>query len=224
MQTTTDPSPLLALLNGSLAELDIPTTAYEMAVGRYHHLGDWLIVRGLGTPRVYPQGSFKLGTVVRPGVDGEFDIDLVFWRDLARGSITQAELKAQAGALLTTYLAECGPAIGNPTIEEKGRCWCLTWADDSLHLDILPVIPDDSDDADDEGILLTDRDLHRWQYSNPIGYAAWFEGRVADVIEAERGAQPDSVDPGGPREQPRGGRSDAHAGTSSQGSSSRSRL
>lgn len=44
-------------------------------------------------------------------------------------------------------------------------------------MDVLPAIPDA--EAKPNGILLSDRDLHEWQHSNPIGYANWFRGRMA---------------------------------------------
>ena len=42
-----------------------------------------------------------------------------------------------------------------------------------FHLDVLPAIPDAAA-VSDSAILLTDRDLHHWQESDPIRYAEWF--------------------------------------------------
>jgi len=40
--------------------------------------------------RIYPQGSFRLGTVVRPDTrTGEYDIDLVCWLLIAKETVTQ---------------------------------------------------------------------------------------------------------------------------------------
>ena len=88
------------LLVASVEELDILPQQYELAVLRYEDLGRWLVALGVDDPDVYPQGSFRLGTVLRPIAGGDFDIDLVFLRFLAKESITQDKLRAQAGQLL----------------------------------------------------------------------------------------------------------------------------
>ncbi len=110
---------------------------------------------------------------------GDFDIDLVFWRDLARESVSQEELKATAGELLHRYCAD--RQLAEPT--ELGRCWRLDFFEQHFHLDVLPVIPDRNHDGD--GILLSDRELRLWLYSNPIGYADWFYDRMEKTLVQE---------------------------------------
>ena len=172
------------LLGASVEVLDISAEQYELAVCRYEDLGQWLVTQGIGDPDVYPQGSFRLGTVVRPTNSSDFDIDLVFLRSLAKESITQKELRSQAGKLLRAYIATRGDENGNPGLEEKSRCWTLVYANDKFHMDVLPVIPDP--DGDDTAILLSDRDLFQWQHSNPIGYADWFWRSMGDAVEIGR--------------------------------------
>ena len=172
------------LLDASVAELDISPQQYELAVRRYKDLGQWLVDQGIGDPDVYPQGSFRLGTVLRPTAGGDFDIDLVFLRFLAKESITQRELRAQAGWLLRAYIAARGAGNGNPALKERGRCWELVYAGDRFHMDVLPVIPDP--DGDDTSVLLSDRDLFLWQHSNPIGYADWFWSSMGDAVGVGR--------------------------------------
>ena len=71
-----------------LDELDISESKYREAEGRYQAVGDWLnrdesSVRQY-TPEVYVQGSFRLGTVIKPvSKDGEYDIDSVCKLDLS---------------------------------------------------------------------------------------------------------------------------------------------
>ena len=60
------------LLGATVEELDISPLQYELAVRRYSDLGQWLVALGIGDPDVYPQGSFRLGTVVRPTAGGDF--------------------------------------------------------------------------------------------------------------------------------------------------------
>ena len=172
------------LLGASVEVLDISAEQYELAVCRYEDLGRWLVAQGIGDPDVYPQGSFRLGTVVRPTNSSDFDIDLVFLRSLAKESITQKELRGQAEKLLRAYIAARGDENGKPELEEKGRCWTLVYADDKFHMDVLPVIPDP--DGDDTAILLSDREMYQWQHSNPIGYADWFWRSMGDAVEIGR--------------------------------------
>ena len=167
-------STFAAVLEQTGQILDVSIADQERAIARYDHLAKWLIDEQVGRADVlvYPQGSFRLGTVVRPSdLGGDFDIDLVFLRDLAKGSTTQEALKANAGELLTRYADTF--KLDAPI--ELGRCWRLEFFDDGFHLDILPVIPD-PDVVN--GILLSDRDLRLWLPSNPIGYADWFYERM----------------------------------------------
>ena len=172
------------LLIATVEELDISSRQFELAVHRYTDLGQWLVDQGIGDPDVYPQGSFRLGTVLRPTASGDFDIDLVFLRFLAKESITQDELRAQVGQLLRAYIAERGASNGNPTLKERGRCWELIYSDDRFHMDVLPVIPDP--DGDDTAVLLSDRDMYLWQHSNPIGYADWFWNSMGEAVGVGR--------------------------------------
>lgn len=165
---------LASVLERTGALIDISSADQERAIARYDHLGQWLAERdpGRADVHIYPQGSFRLGTVVRPSeLGGDFDIDLVFLRDLARTSVSQDELRQTCGELLAQYCLE--QDLESPV--ELGRCWRLELFDDGFHLDVLPVIPDEHID---DGILLSDRDLRHWLPSNPIGYADWFYERM----------------------------------------------
>src|SRR4051812_9274891 len=78
--------------------LDIPAHLYEEAVVLYEDIGEHL---GLPDsplhsydPQIFPQGSFRLGTVVRPIFhEDEYDIDLVCQLAIKKESTTQKELK-----------------------------------------------------------------------------------------------------------------------------------
>ncbi len=172
------------LLDATVETLDISPNQFELAVARYEDLGQWLVEQGIGEPEVYPQGSFRLGTVLRPTAGGDFDIDLVFLRLLAKGSINQDDLRAQAGQLLRDYITARGAGNGNPALKERGRCWELIYPGDRFHMDVLPVIPDP--DGDDTAVLLSDRNLLLWQHSNPIGYADWFWRSMGEAVAVGR--------------------------------------
>lgn len=179
---------LSMLLDGAVEVLDISPDLEETAVEHYEEVGGWLAENGSPGWQIYPQGSFRLGTVVRPArVNGEYDIDLVCLLPLAKDSITQEGLKQRVGDQLTAYMAWKGDqhhANGPKSITSRRRCWALNY--EGFHLDVLPTIRDE--DHRPTGILLTDENLRKWQHSNPIGYATWFQERsdLTRLIAAKR--------------------------------------
>lgn len=171
---------LSTMIEQALVELDIPAQLRERAISEYEAVGTYLDeyfqTRGRSGCEVYPQGSFRLGTVIRPVGGGDYDIDLVCRRNLAPASTTKEGLKAEVGEGLEAYL---GQASDGPDLEEHSRCWTLDY-ELQFHMDVLPSIPDP--EGSPNAILLTDRDLTRWLHSNPIDYAAWFRRRMAEEL------------------------------------------
>lgn len=166
---------LSELLAGAVEQLDIPPRLFETIVDRYEHLANWLAEHcGLTVViEIYPQGSMRLGTPVRPDPPlADFDIDMVFLIRVSKENITKAELKELVGKLLEAYVDEHHPGADVPKLCERGRCWTLEYHGLGFHLDVLPAIPDE--DNLPTGILLTDRELHLWQHGDPIAYADWF--------------------------------------------------
>lgn len=165
-------------------ELDIPVDVYEDAVLRYKEVGAWLHAEDSPLrecdPEIFPQGSFRLGTTVRPiDHDGEYDIDLVCRLKIAKESITQKELKHKVGDRLKAHEEYREMLI------ESRRCWRLDYPH-QFHMDVLPCIPNQDRPRDLEAILLTDKDLVRWQPSNPIAYAEWFYQRMQVMLVREK--------------------------------------
>jgi hypothetical protein len=196
-------STLDELLGLSIAAFDIPEAVYRRAVARYTDLADWMAENdgGYASGVIYTQGSIRLGTMVTPiDPQRDYDIDLVYRRDLQKGSITQAELKAEAGLLLDRYLAT-GPE-GAPRKSAGKRCWTLDYPAEPFHMDTLPTIP--NPEAPPDGVLLTDRDLPKWQPSNPVAYADWFHAVMAEERLRLREAMAKQIDvedapPDGPK-------------------------
>ena len=120
-------SQLLALL---AEDLDIPLELDRRLTAAYEDLGAFLkqdaeeLFRA--SAEVYPQGSRRLGTLVRPvEEDADYDVDLVYRRDVARTSVTQQQLKESAGEQLKRYVQrkrKLDPANA-PSLREGGRCW-----------------------------------------------------------------------------------------------------
>ncbi len=170
-------------LQGLAASIDISEQQYEEAVSRYDDVAVWLSQEDSPlwehSPTIYAQGSFRLGTMVRPfRRGGEFDIDLVCQLLIARERTTQAELKESVGARLRAS------AEFRKIVDEHRRCWTLDYPGE-FHLDVLPAIPDA--EGERASILLTDKELRLWQHSNPVGYADWFFDRMRQVLDEARG-------------------------------------
>lgn len=193
-----------------LEALELPESAYQKAKNRYEDIGEWFArdesLCKDNDPHIFPQGSFRLGTVIRPLDENEaYDLDLAckLRAGITKGTHTQESLKLLVGREIESYRV----ARGIKSLkEEKHRCWRLEYQDDhSFHMDIVPSIPaDDSrqkivfeslrkSGADDAfagstshlTISITDNRLpgykqisDNWHISNPEGYAKWFESRM----------------------------------------------
>ena len=193
--TTTTEGVISDLLDGTAESLDIPERLHDAADGQYQAIGNFLSDRGEedGSDwHVYPQGSFRLGTVVSPIIDShEYDIDMVCRQDLHRDSTTKADLKRDVGNLLDEYLSANKNEPGAPeSCHDRLRCWTLEYPR-RFHMDVLPAIPDDESDSD-TAILLTDKTLTEWQHSDPIAYGDWF---VARSLARSRESLAKQVDP-----------------------------
>lgn len=189
-------------------ELDIPESRYEQAEKRYQALGRWLSREGSVvakfSPEVYTQGSFRLGTVIRPASDGEeYDLDLACELSIEKGQITQKQLKELIGHEVKGY-AKANNMESEPV--NGRRCWTLDYSDDAqFHMDILPAVPDGSffkallesrgltNDWSDLAVGITDKKLpnydqldEEWLRSNPRGYSEWFKGRMKIRFDEQR--------------------------------------
>jgi hypothetical protein len=172
-----------ALLESTIADLDIPPEMRAAAEEEYERVGGWLAEHadaGGDGWQVFPQGSFRLGTVVKPEGADEYDLDIVCRRQIEKAAITKVELKQSVGSALGSYVDAVRPLPGAATdLDERGRSWTLGGYALPFHLDVLPAVPNRK--RPPTGICLTDRDLHEWQYSDPIAYAQWFH----DVMNKE---------------------------------------
>jgi len=202
------------------ASLDIPDSAYDKARERYKDLGDWFCrpeaACAKHKPHIYAQGSFRLGTVVRPLTEtDEYDLDTGtrLCEGIAKSTHTQKHLKELVGKDLMEYRKARG--IENE-LEEKHRCWRLRYKDKlNFHLDSVPSIPEEQQRrqmvkeamvnagadaalaqlvASHAGAITDNRHpsytaiTQDWRLSNSEGFAKWFESRMklAKVLMEKR--------------------------------------
>ena len=192
------------ILTDLAEELDVPPSKYREAKKRYDAVGTWLDADdselACYEPSIYPQGSFALGTAVKPLGDEEYDVDAVCLLQLTSDQVTQKQLKDLVGDRLkhsqSRYKHMLDPRDGGR------RCWTIRYADASrFHLDVLPAIPDDyawllalgvPEEWAKTAICLTDRKTwskpySEWPRSNPEGYTGWFKDRMrVSLKEAKR--------------------------------------
>lgn len=173
------------LFTGAADILDIPPELHLAAVDRYEDVGNFLALNGGEEWTVYPQGSFRIGTVIKPPTSNtEYDIDLVCHKDVTKDDTTKEELKTEVGELLQAYdefKSEEGNGDGPDLCVAGRRAWTLTYPELGFHLDVLPAIPDGDDHRPPTCVRLTDTNSHFWQYSNPKGYSDWFQGRSEEL-------------------------------------------
>ena len=192
-----------------LEEVEIPESAYEKAEARYKDIGEWLerdeSISSQFSPHIFPQGSFRLGTVTRPLTkQDEYDLDLACkLSDLSKRAVSQKDLKGFLKEDLESYR---NARQVKDELDEKKRCWRLNYADNiKFHIDVVPAIPEDQaerqlikeamvDSGTEENlaervagmtVAITDNTTNNygqrsddWPLSNPAGYAEWFEFRM----------------------------------------------
>lgn len=194
-------------LDDLATSLQIAPDRYEAAERSYKAIGAWLQRQesklSIASPEIYIQGSFRLGTTIRPASDEEdYDLDLVCELDLSKATHTQKQVKTLLGDELRGY----AKAHSMKEVQEHRRCWTLEYADGAqFHVDTVPAIPDGerqrllleaqhlSTSWSSSAIAITDREHHQyrrlsddWPNSNPKGYANWFRSRMAATFEARR--------------------------------------
>lgn len=152
--------------------IDISEELFDKAETEYIKLGEWIDAE---TPdydiSIYPQGSFALGTVVKPTNDtDDYDLDIVCQFAKQYG-LTAEQLKVDVvKPLLARYNRT------SKDIEEKRRCWHVEYAHiPNFHMDVIPAV----DRIFYINITDHDEDADTYDYigSNPKGYLEWFNAR-----------------------------------------------
>lgn len=115
---------------------------------------------------IYPQGSVRIGTTVKPLAKNEFDLDIVLHiRDKNYEQTNPIKVYNELKRVLKN------DGRYEDKVEPKTRCVRLKYAGD-YHMDILPGCQEKIQNED--VIIIPDRELKEWLISNPRGYAKWF--------------------------------------------------
>lgn len=124
---------------------------------------------------VYPHGSVRILTTVKPIGKDEFDLDIAIHLK-SNTPHTPQRIYAELKRCMESYAKKHGLKV-----EAKKRCIRLNYAGD-FHMDILPGIQDNA--FDQNKIKVPDRELGDWVSSNPRGYGDWFMGKANLVRES----------------------------------------
>lgn len=180
-------------------QLDISPSNYKLAMERFNSMKEFLFrIKDSYDilPDIYLQGSFKLGTEVRPYKDSEdadYDIDIVCSLPKQKNTTSAEEIKNIVGEHLksdSTY---------SKMLEKEGkRCWTLNYAESGgigFHMDILPAIPELSRFGDTIAITNKEKmtNSYLWKLSNPKEFSKWFYERNSGVFRKIEKRQKENI-------------------------------
>lgn len=171
-----------------ISQLDITPTMYQNAITKYTSIAKYLENNGIKAD-MYPQGSFALGTVVRPNAkdsDAAYDLDFVCQLRDTRDDLTAAELRKKVEDILTSSDLYGGKL----TVYDK--CFTIEYADVGgvgFSIDIVPAADENEENklrlrSKSKNPSLIDTAIaipkhceknYNWITNNPKGYRAWFE-------------------------------------------------
>lgn len=188
-------------LLASAKKLDISPSKYKQAIERFNsmklHLEQGNYPGSFQIPEVYLQGSFKLGTEIRPfknSKDADYDIDLVCRLGHLKQNTVPSNVKSQVGDRIKengTYLR---------ILDDEGkRCWTLNYAVEDgvgFHMDVLPSVTENCLLARQHSIAATNKDQDgnfTWTTSNPKGFTEWFYEKNGVAFDREKLIQKQQV-------------------------------
>ena len=115
-------------------ELNITTTMLEKAEKSYNTLGEYL--KGYNSEweiHMYPQGSFELGTVIKPlNEDEQYDVDLVVL--VKKPNFDPYTLRENIKKALTSY------GRYNGKVEDKKPCIRIQYAESSPSYRAISIV------------------------------------------------------------------------------------
>lgn len=173
----------------AIEKLDLSPTMHQDATNKYKNICDYLGAHGIEA-EFYPQGSFSIGTVVRPFANGKeqnYDLDVVCQVINTLDQITPRELKHSIGNTLKE-----SEVYRTRLAREDQTCWTIEYSgvsDFNFTLDIVPSVGQDTQEIirlmlqglegtlAEKAIAITKRvsnDLYNWFSSNPKGLTEWF--------------------------------------------------
>ena len=173
-----------------VSALDITPSMYKNAEEKYQAIGKCLLDNGYDT-NIYPQGSFALGTVVRPyknAEEQEYDLDVIC--EILDDKTNSSPQKVRSSIEDTLD----SNANYDGKIKEYEKCITIEYAkagDADFNIDVIPAISEDvtmknrlislgnsPEQANTAIAIAVKQEEHRFSWSttaNPKAYKTWFE-------------------------------------------------
>lgn len=167
------------LLDKMAEAIQLDDTRYDRMKSSYESVKSWIekdeaFFRPYNFD-VYPHGSVRILTTVKPIGKDEFDLDIVIHLT-SNTPHTPQRIYTELKRCIEAYAKKYGLKV-----EPKNRCVRLVYAGD-FHMDILPALQENV--IDQNRIKVPDRKLGDWVSSNPRGYSDWFIGKANLVKES----------------------------------------
>jgi len=169
----------LAVIDRIIAELELTPTQYNDAVKSYEAVAAVLEkIHPLWQIIIFPQGSMRLGTTIRPIQGERFDLDMVCWLALSGKLYTPDKI------FNFVWYALGQDETYRQIRSKKNRCIRLEYADGrKFYLDVTPAV---SDWAREKFLYVPDRERQSWCSSHPIGFCDdWFK-KIAEILPTIR--------------------------------------
>ena len=177
----------LVILN-TIKSLDITPTMFKNANEKYHNIANFLSEHGIEAD-FYPQGSFALGTVVRPNAKDDnaaYDLDAVCQVTDAKKNLTAKELFNKVRSIFE------GSDLYNDKIKVYPKCITIEYSDiggAKFSIDIIPAVNEEEVIKNEQRLQSNRPDLivtaiaipkhnqinYIWFTNNPRGYKQWFD-------------------------------------------------
>lgn len=175
-------------INNFIETIKLSDCLFEKIKNRYESIGEWLKREDSKikkyNPIIYPQGSVRVGTIIKPLSNGCYDVDLVCQLDAFKEDLEPKELKKIVGEELKLYVEKNN---FKKHIKESKKCWTIEYSDEvEFHVDILPAINKNKDDS--TNILITNNENIKEIYedSNPKGFSEWLKGIEKESFDIEK--------------------------------------
>lgn len=157
------------LLDRMAESLQLDKTRYELMIQHYEAIKKWIEADELFFKpfkyELYPHGSVRIKTTVKPIGKDEFDLDIALHLKIQWSNHTPERIYSELKRRLSEH------SIYKEKMELKNRCIRLNYSGD-FHMDILPGIQEN--EWDEDKLRIPDRLLGCWVSSNPRGYSKWF--------------------------------------------------
>lgn len=159
------------IIENIVKKMDITPTMYKNAEDKYKSLAKYSGENDLEYD-IYPQGSFSLGTVIKPLREGkrkEYDLDFVCVINNKK-DLEAKEFREKVWNILNQN------ENYSKRIKEHEKCFTLEYSEingTGFNIDVLPAKP-----YIDNFILLTDKSDKnnvKWFKGNPKNYSGWFK-------------------------------------------------